>query len=79
MGDRTMNQIQTTTEAIEQLPWVNYVSDLRGEHEHRTHLIETNISAVDMEREIHQLENLGVTVETISGVGDYGQRIYISV
>jgi len=72
-----MNQIQTTTEAIAQLPWVNYISET--DDEHRTHRIETSISAVDMDREIHQLENLGATVETISGVGDYGQRIYISV
>jgi hypothetical protein len=72
-----MNKIQTTTDAIEQLPWVNYITETEGEY--RTHLIETNVSAVGMEREIHQLENLGATVETISGVGDYGQRIYISV
>jgi len=72
-----MNQIQTTVEAIEQLPWVNYITET--DYGGRTHRIETSISAVDVDREIHQLENLGVTVETIAGVGDYGQRIYISV
>jgi len=77
-----MSETVTTAQTISQLPWVTYVgntanhdiNDGRG----ATHRVETDISELRWDREIHELQQFAdiVSISTVTG---RTPRIYITL
>lgn len=71
-----MNKSRTATDtALLDLPWVENVHESNRLDAQFT--ITTNVSAIRPDEHLHDIENLGYTIEEISSVGNYPFRIYV--
>ncbi len=62
-------------DTIESLNWVSYVAET--DRDDATHRVDTDLTMVRKDYEIHDLENLGVEVTGFSAVPEHGSRVYI--
>jgi len=61
---------------IENLSWVTAVRDT--ERSGADVRVETDLSLVRYDHEIHDLQNLGCSIESISGVPDHGMAVNVA-
>jgi len=76
--NRHSAQTQAATVAqIEQLPFVQRITET--DRDDATHEVVTNQSLVRVDDELHELDQLPVTIEAFSQIGHYGVHIYLTV
>jgi len=72
---------QTTAQTVLSLPWVTYcgpIADTPIGGRDSTHRIETDISELQWTREIAELQNLGVQIDSVSTTGTTA-RLYVTL
>lgn len=77
MSERELSETAERVDTILSLPWVSYVGPT--DREDASHRVETELSALRSDHEIHELENAGATVMAFSAVPDKGARVYVDI
>lgn len=77
----TQTKTAETIEQVRTLSWIDYVAEVNGPftRDDATHRIESPLSELRLDVEIHTLQNLGVTISAFSATPDKGSRLYVRI
>jgi hypothetical protein len=73
-GDEDTPDTEDTLDKIRDLPWVDLVAET--DREDASHYVEPNVGVIAMDTEVHELENLGLEVVSVSLTTE---RVYVRV
>jgi len=76
-GGRDGHDTDEVLDAIEALPWV--LSVCLTDRDDATHAVQTDLTALRVDHELHTLRNLGARCCVFSQAGHYGLKIYVSL
>lgn len=71
-------QSRPPNSTVEQLMTLPYVKTVRqSDRPESTHIIDLGVGSVGTDYELHEIQQLGVTISGISKMGDYGLRLFV--